>query len=111
MIKKFIGNEPSGEDGWVDVGKVPGRELRNSSWRIFMRYRENTEGWFDLKVFAEERVRHKANFWLSWNGERFAQRGDLYTMYKNFPAMMVRLKESLPRLTKVKKFMDEIKNS
>ena len=107
VIKSYTGYEPPAEDGWKDVGMVPGRKLRNSYWRIFARRRDGVEGWIMIKIFSEEKVKHKANFWLDWNGERFAHRGDYIKMLENFPTMASRIKAFFPRSTKIKHFMEE----
>lgn len=108
VIKSYAGHEPPAEDGWKDVGMVPGRKLRNSYWRIFARRRDGVEGWIMIKIFSEEKVKHKANFWLDWNGERFACRGDFLKILNNFPAMASRIKAFFPRSTKIKQFMDGV---
>ena len=108
VIKSYAGHEPPVEDGWVDVGMVPGRKLRNSYWRIFARVQENQNGWIQIKVFADGWVKYKANFWLDWNGKRFASRWDFLKMQKNFPAMASRIKAFFPRSTKIKQFMDGV---
>lgn len=47
----------------------------------------NAAGWSMVKVAALGEVQRKANFWTSWNGERFAGSRDLHAMAGHRPAL------------------------
>lgn len=61
-------------DGWVKLGPVGNAE--GVVWLMFAKKQPSDSGWIYAKLVADGSVRHKANYWLSWNGERFASGGD-----------------------------------
>jgi len=72
--KNYRGNKPHG-DGWELVGTVED-DLR---WFVFVRENANSE-WLSVKVVADGKAPNKAIYWLGWNGKRFAQQGDGFTI-------------------------------
>lgn len=66
--KGIKGNAPG--DGWGVVGRTEG-------WVLYEKYDGNPNGWLNLKLVAANRSKHKANYWLAWNGERFASNKDI----------------------------------
>lgn len=56
-----------------------------------------TNGWFNLKLIHLEPRNEKGNFWLGYNGERFAQNRDLVTLQEHEPEMLRWVEEVLKR--------------
>jgi|SRR6056297_1184143 len=68
-IKQYQGNHPSEMDGWVFVGDL--NVIAGRSWKVYKKH--SAESWFTVKVCCVGRRPSKANFWLSWNGDRMAK--------------------------------------
>jgi hypothetical protein len=78
--KSFTGRDPNSEE-WSMVGEV---KAHGHTWRVWMKA-PNAGGWSMVKVAVLGEVKRKANFWTSWNGERFAASGDLQVMAAHRP--------------------------
>lgn len=65
------GIHPYGDD-WFVAGEMDG-------WILYSRS-EMKSGWLNLKLVAKERMKHKANYSLAWNGERFAEASDFFIL-------------------------------
>lgn len=78
MAKSYTGNAPPAEDGWVLHTKLSGFELWRRPW--------NEAGWLQLKLVATRRSK-KANYWLSWNGNRLAEGKDAPLLLEHHPVV------------------------
>jgi hypothetical protein len=90
--KNYRGNKPDG-DGWEIVGAVED-DLR---WLVFVRENANSE-WLSVKVVADGRAPNKANYWLGWNGKRFAQQGDGFTIMQQRQTLLGSVKTLMEAL-------------
>ena len=59
------------EAPWVCIGDF---ELEGVPWGVFLKPGED---WSGVKVCAQGRAASKANYWLAWNGQRFAHTAEL----------------------------------
>lgn len=76
MAKSYWGNHKHNHDDWETLGSAGVYDKVN--WIV---YRRKGEGeWRDIKIAARGVAPNKANYWTSWNGERFAFNGHLQTM-------------------------------
>ena len=71
----FKGNHPTEEFGWIKIGSIEHKEF---DFSVFAK--EWSNGWRQIKVSSNKKTRNKANYWLSWNGERFANGKDYKAM-------------------------------
>jgi len=69
MAQKYKGGKPSG-----DCKKV-GSIVAGPGWDIYQLAQNETE-WENYKLVAKKPTIAKANFWLSFNGQRFSGRKD-----------------------------------
>lgn len=67
-------------------------------WNVWLRY--NGNHWVTVKLTLRRPKRGpKGNFWLGWNGERFAKNLDYATLQAHYPDLLHPLKvliQSLP---------------
>jgi hypothetical protein len=75
--KWYVGNDP---DSGVVVAE-------NEGWKIFEMQKKSQNQWLSLKAVSKVKRRNKANFWLAWNGDRFAAGKDLAIMVQHWPEL------------------------
>jgi len=92
-VPKLAGRAVVGE-GWRDVGVI--NEVYGVSWTLYAKIEKNY-GWRALKLAANGKAPHKANYWLNWNGERLAQGGDLRKLKNGKPELLDMLLEHIDR--------------
>lgn len=71
-VRNLAGRPVVERDGWVFVDETT---LAGITWRAFARP-EPTTPWVNVRVVAKGSAPHKANYWLGWNGERWAESHD-----------------------------------
>ena len=72
--KRYRGRKPVGPE-WAQIAVV------DDAQRWFVYIRPDVSGdWATVKVVADGRASGKANYWLGWNGSRWARQGDLVTL-------------------------------
>lgn len=81
MARKFKGHAPLGE-GYV----VLGRARADGEWLVYGKIKPG-EVWMTVKVAAAQPRERKANFWIGWDGRRFAQHKDVVTMLQHHPEL------------------------
>lgn len=80
--KMYKGKRPRTE-GWVQVAVIEG-DVR---WLMFVKDNPDNE-WLTVKLAADGRVPFKANYWLGWNGTRFAQQQDAFAIMQRRPELL-----------------------
>ena len=71
----FRGNHPTEDFGWFRIGQIKKNEF---DFSVFAK--EWSNGWRQIKLASNKKTRNKANYWLAWNGERFANGKDYKAM-------------------------------
>lgn len=72
-MRRHRGRKPRSEAGWVALAKLP------SGWIVFVR---DGTPWSSVKAVADGRASGKANYWLGWDGKRFARQADVVELMK-----------------------------
>ena len=85
MSRLYVGNPGNKNDGWEFVGCVG--ELENSDWVAYSKSQPSDGEWIYIKLSSTGAVPYKANYWLSWNGERFAKGGDIIKLLEHRPEL------------------------
>ena len=80
--KMYKGKKPR-TAGWEQIGEVE-NECR---WLVFVKDGAKSE-WMTVKVVADGRAPSKANYWLGWNGKRFAQQQDAFAIMQRRPELL-----------------------
>ena len=81
-MKMYSGASPRTE-GWEYIGDIE----QDGCWRMFVK--ENADnGWASVKVVADGRARGKANYWLGWDGRRFANFKDTLALMQHRPELL-----------------------
>lgn len=80
--RKYKGKKPRTE-GWEQIAVIE-EEVR---WLVFVKDNPDNE-WMTVKVVADGRVPFKANYWLGWNGKRFAQVQDTFAIMQRRPELL-----------------------
>lgn len=68
-MQRFYGNADLGE-GWELVGMTA--KIDGARWSVLRREAHNESDWRMVKVAADGYAKAKANYWLSFDGKRFA---------------------------------------
>jgi hypothetical protein len=89
MAKSYQGNHEDESTGWEVLGSVGVYD--GVQWHVYRQRHENE--WDYVKVVAEIRAPGKANYWLSWNGTRFAQGRDFFKVMQHRHDLSQRLVE------------------
>lgn len=89
MARKFRGNAPLGE-GYL----VLGRARADGEWLVYGKLKAG-EAWMTVKVVSAQPRAHKANFWIGWDGKRFAQHKDYVTLLQHHPDLVQAVEEVL----------------
>ncbi len=88
-VKTYTGKKPR-TDGWQQIGVIE----NDGQWWMFVK--ENAEnGWASVKVVADGRARGKANYWLGWDGKRFANFKDTLAMVQHRPELLHKVERML----------------
>ena len=77
----FAGNPPG--DRWQQLGIVREDEHR---FRVFAR--KAPTGWTDIKLVATDPTPLKANYWLGWDGKRWARCKDQTAIMARCPSLI-----------------------
>lgn len=77
------------DDTWRKVGSLG--SLEGVEWLAFIRDEPNCYGWNMVKVSCDGYAEAKANYWLTWNGERIAKSREMAVMCKHRPELAKRL--------------------
>ena len=77
--KTYKGNKPE-DPRWSQIGEFED-DVR---WFVFVRENDDSP-WLSVKVVADGRAKKKGNYWLGWNGSRFAQRSDVNPLMSQRP--------------------------
>lgn len=85
MSRLFAGNAP---DGGVVIGE-------SDEWTLYMNAKFSTDQWLSLKLVTKEKRESKGNFWLGWNGSRFAGGRDIQTLRSHYPHLESMIVEML----------------
>lgn len=80
--RKYKGKKPRTE-GWEQIAVIED-DVR---WLVFVKDNPDS-GWMTVKLVADGRVPFKANYWLGWNGKRFAQVQDVFAIMQRRPEML-----------------------
>lgn len=86
--KRYRGHKPVGPE-WAQIAVVDG----DPRWLIFVRPDASGE-WDSVKVVADGRAPEKANYWLGWNGSRWARHGDLVALMSR-PALLAEVEQTM----------------
>lgn len=65
MGRKYAGNVPDPNEGWVHVGTC--RDADGIEWLVFSKSQDHTPDWCTYKVVANGYAANKANYWLARN--------------------------------------------
>lgn len=80
--RMYKGKQPRTE-GWEQIAVIE-EDVR---WLVFVKHSPDTD-WLTVKVVADGRVPCKANYWLGWNGKRFAQVQDTFAIMQRRPELL-----------------------
>jgi hypothetical protein len=69
-------------------------ETEETRWSVFVRPQTSPD-WTTFKVCAQRPVLHKANYWLSWSGTRFAGGGDFDKLAEHRPELLAAVQRAL----------------
>lgn len=68
-MQSFYGNTDLGPE-WETVGETG--KICGGKWRVFIRGPHNDSEWRQVKIACDGYAKAKANYWLQFNGTRFA---------------------------------------
>lgn len=92
MKTVWKGAAPKGS-GWQLAGTVSD----GVKWAVWLR--DGGNGWVTVKLAAAGTVRGKANYWMGWNGARFARTVDYEALKARRPDLVEPLKDVLRAMT------------
>ena len=89
--RRYRGNHPVGKPWFEVMGVVQGTE--GVFWSAYMAQGRHAgqgarPGWFDIRLCVHGWRARKANFWLGWNGERFAVNHHLRILQEHEPKLL-----------------------
>ena len=90
MNDKMYKGKPPRSEGWERIGAIE-QDVR---WLVFVRQNADTD-WLTAKVVADGRAQGKANYWLGWNGKRFAQQTDAFSIVQQRPELLEAVEQML----------------
>lgn len=79
--RRYKGKRPRTE-GWEQIAVIED----DARWLVFVKDNPDNE-WLTVKIAADGRVPFKANYWLGWNGKRFAQVQDTFAIMQRRPEL------------------------
>ena len=80
--KMYKGKKPR-TDGWEQLAVIEG-DVR---WLAFVKDTPDSE-WITVKLVADGRAPRKANYWLGWDGKRFANFKDTLALMEHRPELL-----------------------
>jgi hypothetical protein len=92
-VKMYKGKKPC-TDGWEHIGVIE----NDGQWHMFVKENADNE-WASVKVVAAERAQRKANYWLGWDGKRFANFKDTLAMMQHRPELLRKVEQMLDGLS------------
>jgi hypothetical protein len=81
--------KPPRTEGWEQIAQIED-DVR---WFVFVKDSPDSE-WITVKLVADGRVPCKANYWLGWNGLRWARHGDLVALMRR-PSLLAEVEQRL----------------
>lgn len=84
MGKGYKGLHPASTSKWACLGSID--HLDECVWIVYAKPRTD-KGWINYKIVAEDRAPYKANYWLGWNGSRFAVSSDYIRLVQDRPEL------------------------
>ena len=85
-MRNYEGNPESGKD-WTPIGEAGTHD--GAVWLVAKRKKPtNDTDWRMVKVAAAGSVPRKANYWLGWDGKRFARGKDIAIMASGRPELL-----------------------
>lgn len=91
--RQFSGNHPDEAMGWEHIADT--EKMDNRVWSVYAKESGNGSEWWQVKVCCNGKRARKANFWLSWNGERMAKGKAYAQALEDIPQMPEAVKEIL----------------
>jgi len=88
MAKQYTGNRPR----W-HTSTTAHTDLTNR-WRLYFKTKSNSD-WWKVKLAAITPQPKKANYWLFWNGCRFAENSDFKALREQQPQLLRTAKKYL----------------
>ena len=76
--RSFDGNHPDEDSGWIKVGQI-----RREEFDFNVYTKDGSSGWKSIKLVSNKRTPNKANYWLGWDGKRFANSADYRKMVEH----------------------------
>ena len=100
-MRVWAGHRPSG-DRWKRI-KVTESCPFDVPWVVYMAYADRTVGnkdgpWWQVKVIAAHPIRAKANYWLAFNGRRWARTKDYSDAKLHIPDVLEELDADIDEL-------------
>jgi hypothetical protein len=89
-IKMYAGNHPDASEGWTQLGEIYDGD--GLPWAVYQQDK-NKKGWSDVKVAVWDDAPNKGNYWLVWNGSRFAKSSELEKMETHRSALASELRQ------------------
>lgn len=65
MSKSYRGNIPDEGLGWDEM--VGCQDADGVEWLVFRQKQTHDENWWNMKIVADGRAEHKANYWMALN--------------------------------------------
>lgn len=81
----FFGNDPDPRTGWEQVGVISDGDAR---FKVFVRPK-TPQGWISVKLSAADPILGKANYWIGWNGARWASNADGRLLQTSHPELLI----------------------
>jgi hypothetical protein len=87
--------------GWSrSIGKVPSKGnwvviAENGGWWLRLNADTRHAAWQSIKLGSKVSREGSANFWLAWNGQRFAERSDWWRLLDQWPGAALWALETL----------------
>jgi hypothetical protein len=88
-MKMYKGRKPR-TDGWEQIGVIE----NDNQWLVFVKESADSQ-WTSVKVAAADRVQGKANYWLGWDGKRFANFKDTLAAAQHRPELLHKVERLL----------------
>jgi hypothetical protein len=83
-MRKYAG-QPKLDNGWICLGYAGTHD--GVAWMIYSSPALAT-GWTQIKIAADGEAPNKGNYWISWNGERFASGREMKILKVDRPRLL-----------------------
>ncbi len=93
--RKYAGNIEPGPD-WMELGRIG--PIDDLVWYVGAKTKPNAKGWRTIKVSVIGIAEIKANYWVTWNGERLARSKELGTMANHRPELYYKFTKMIEKL-------------